>query len=74
MADFKADIADDGAEDPIESKVAEIASEVLEDVEHGQIDGDVAAVLEKRLGAAGIQLRPEAIDSLAEDIENDASR
>lgn len=74
MADFKADIADDGADDPRESKVEAIASEVLEEVKHGQFDGDVAAVLEKRLTAAGIRLRPEAIDSLAEDIENDASR
>jgi hypothetical protein len=74
MADFRADIADDGADDPIESTVEEIASEVLEEIKHGQFDGDVAATLEKRLTDAGVQLRPEAIDSLAEDIENDASR
>lgn len=74
MIDFAKDVADDGSEDLIESKIAEIAEEVLEDIQHGQVDEDVATVLRQRLEKAGVDLRPEALDSLAEDIENEASR
>lgn len=73
MADFIRDVADDGVEDPTELKIEQIAEEVLEDIRLGLID-DVASALEKRLAAAGVELRPEAIDNLAEDIENEASR
>lgn len=73
MADFIRDVADDGVEDPTEVKIEQIAEEVLEDIRLGLID-DVASALEKRLAAAGVELRPEAIDNLAEDIENEASR
>jgi hypothetical protein len=45
MIDFAKDVADDGSEDLIESKIAEIAEEVLEDIQHGQVDEDVATVL-----------------------------
>jgi hypothetical protein len=74
MIDFAKDVADDGSEDPIELKIAEIAEEVLEDIQHGQVDEDVATVLRQRLEKAGVDLRPESLDSLAEDIENEASR
>jgi hypothetical protein len=73
MADFIRDVADDGVENPTEVKIEQIAEEVLEDIRLGLID-DVASALEKRLAAAGVELRPEAIDNLAEDIENEASR
>ena len=74
MIDFAKDVADDGSEDLIESKIAEIAEEVLEDIQHGQVDEDVATVLRQRLEKAGVDLRPEALDNLGEDIENEASR
>ena len=74
MINFAKDVADDGSEDLIESKIAEIAEEVLEDIQHGQVDEDVATVLRQRLEKAGVDLRPESLDSLAEDIENEASR
>ena len=74
MIDFAKDVADDGSEDLIESKIAEIAEEVLEDIQHGQVDEDVATVLRQRLEKVGVDLRPESLDSLAEDIENEASR
>jgi hypothetical protein len=74
MADFRSDIADDGSEDPIESTVEQIAEEVLEEIRRGELDGDVAAVLRERLEDAGVDLRPEALENLAEDIENEASR
>ena len=72
--DFAKDVADDGSEDLTESKIAEIAEEVLEDIQHGQVDEDVATVLRQRLEKVGVDLRPESLDSLAEDIENEASR
>jgi hypothetical protein len=74
MADFLKDIADDGAEHSTESEIQAIAEEMVEEIHLGQIEDDVSTVLEQRLEAAGIALRPEALDSLAEDIENDASR
>jgi hypothetical protein len=74
MINFAKDVADDGSEDLTESKIAEIAEEVLEDIQHGQVDEDVATVLRQRLEKVGVDLRPESLDSLAEDIENEASR
>lgn len=73
MADFIGDVANDGVEDPTEQKIERVAQQVLEDIQLGLID-DVTIALEQRLADAGVELRPEAIDNLAEDIENEASR
>lgn len=57
-----------------EAEVVEhIADDVRDDIRHGQVEEDVTHVLEERLEEAGVALRPEAIDDLAEDIENDVS-
>lgn len=53
--------------------VEQIAEEVRDDIRHGHVEDDVTHVLEDRLDQAGVSLRPEAIDDLAEDIETDAS-
>jgi hypothetical protein len=74
MTNFLRDIADDGTEHSTEAEIQAIAEELVEEIHLGQIEDDVSTVLEQRLEAAGIALRPEALDSLAEDIENDASR
>jgi antitoxin component HigA of HigAB toxin-antitoxin module len=74
MPDIPRDIADDGTEDDTEQAVERIAAEVLDDIEHGRVEGDTASILSQRLEAEGILLRSEAIDSIAEDIEEEASR
>lgn len=74
MADIARDIADDGAEHDDEETIEQVAAEVLDDIEHGRVDGDTAAVLAERLEQRGIRLRDEAIESIADDIETDASR
>jgi hypothetical protein len=57
-----------------EAEVVEhIADDVRDEIRHGQVEEDVTHVLEERLDEAGVTLRPEAIDDLAEDIENDVS-
>ncbi|WP_336646633.1 hypothetical protein [Microbacterium sp. USHLN186] len=66
MTDYPA--ADDDTE-----AVEQVVEEVRDDIRHGQVDDDVTNVLEERFEEAGVQLRPEAIDDLAEDIENDVS-
>jgi hypothetical protein len=53
--------------------VEQIAEDVRDEIRHGQVEEDVTVVLEDRLDEAGVHLRPEEIDELAEDIENDAS-
>lgn len=53
--------------------VEQIADDVRDEIRHGQVEDDVSIVLEERLEEAGVELRPESIDDLAEDIENDAS-
>jgi hypothetical protein len=68
------DIADDGAEHDDEEVIERVAREVLEDIEHGRVDGDTATLVAARLEQQGIRLRTEAIDSIAEDIEEEASR
>jgi hypothetical protein len=57
-----------------EAEVVEhIADDVRDEIRHGQVEEDVTHVLEERLDEAGVTLRPEAIDDLAEDIETDVS-
>lgn len=74
MADIVRDVADDGAERRDEEIIEQVAAEVLEDIEHGRLEGDTATAIARRLEQRGIRLRTEAIDSIAEDIEADASR
>lgn len=51
-----------------------IADEIRDDIRLGHVvDDDVSHVLEERLEGAGIDMRPEDVDELAEDIERDAS-
>ncbi|WCD93003.1 hypothetical protein [Microbacterium sp. nov. GSS16] len=61
-----------GTDDDTEA-VEQVVEEVRDDIRHGQVDDDVSNVLEERFDEAGVRLRPEAIDDLAEDIENDVS-
>lgn len=53
--------------------VERIADDLRDDVRLGHVQDDVSHVLEERLVEAGIEMRPEAIDDLAEEIEKDAS-
>jgi hypothetical protein len=53
--------------------VEQVVEEVRDEIRHGQVEDDVSSVLEDRLTEAGVELRPETIDGLAEDIENDVS-
>ena len=54
--------------------VEDIADEVRDDIRLGHVaDDDVSHVLEERLEGAGIDMRPEDVDELAEEIERDAS-
>lgn len=71
MADFEGDPDDAGASG---KTIDDIAEEVRDDIHLGHIEDDVAHVLEERLKAAGIVVRPEEIDTLADEIENDSSR
>lgn len=62
--------------DPAESEeetVEEIAEDVRSEIRLGHVEDDVTHVLEERLDEAGVHLRPEKVDDLAEDIENDVS-
>lgn len=65
------DMLGDG--DDATAAVEQVVDDVRDDIRHGHVDDDVTTVLEDRLDAAGLHLRPEAVDDLAEDIENDAS-
>ena len=53
--------------------VEQVVDDVRDDIRHGHVEDDVSHVLEERLHEAGVDLRPETIDDLAEDIENDVS-
>ncbi|WP_309105319.1 hypothetical protein [Arthrobacter sp.] len=53
--------------------VERIAEDIRDDVRLGHVQDDVSHVLEERLDEAGIEMRPEDVDDLAEEIEKDAS-
>jgi hypothetical protein len=53
--------------------VERIADDLRDDVRLGHVQDDVSHVLEQRLEEAGIEMRPEDVDDLAEEIEKDAS-
>ncbi len=67
-----ADAGDDnGASD--QETIEDVTDEVRDDIRQGRIEDDVSHVLEERLDEVGVHLRPEVVDDLAEDIENDVS-
>ncbi len=49
------------------------AESIADEIRLGHVEDDVSHVLEERFDEAGISLRPEAVDDLAEEIEKDAS-
>ncbi|WP_347975851.1 hypothetical protein [Microbacterium sp. ProA8] len=59
-------------DDRIET-IEHVVAEVEDDIHHGRVSDDVSHVLGQRLEAAGVSLAPEAVDDLAEAIENDVS-
>jgi methyl coenzyme M reductase alpha subunit len=56
-----------------EAAVEQVVEEVRDDIRRGQVEDDVSHVLEERLAESGVELRPETVDHLAEEIENDVS-
>lgn len=79
MTDSGADAAgapidDDAAAEVDGVETAEsIADEVRDEIRLGHVQDEVSHVLEERFEEAGIDLRPEAVDDLAEEIEKDVS-
>ncbi|WP_106816667.1 hypothetical protein [Microbacterium timonense] len=53
--------------------VEHVVEDVRDDIRHGHVADDVSHVLDERLHDAGVELRPERVDDLAEDIESDVS-
>jgi hypothetical protein len=73
-ADTGAPFDDDSAEEVDGVETAEsIAEDVKDEIRLGHVQDDVTHVLEERFEEAGIDLRPEAVDDLAEEIERDVS-
>jgi hypothetical protein len=65
---------DDGAEDISHTETPEsIAEEVKDEIRLGHVQDDVSHVLEERFEEEGIDMRPEEVDELAEEIERDVS-
>jgi len=74
MKDFESDAAEATASPDAVDAVEKIAEDVREDIRLGHVEDDVSHVLKERLDEAGVRVSPAAVDDLAEDIENDASR
>ena len=53
--------------------IENIVVELQDDIRHGRVTDDVSRLLAQRLEAAGVDMPPDAIDDLAEAIENDVS-
>ncbi|TLM82777.1 hypothetical protein FDW83_12100 [Pseudarthrobacter sp. NamE2] len=53
--------------------VDSIADEIRGEILLGHVQDDVSHVLEERLEEESIDMRPEDVDELAEEIEKDAS-
>ena len=65
---------DETVEDTATTETPEsIADEVRDEIRLGHVEDDVSHVLEERFEEAGIELRPEEVDDLAEEIEKDVS-
>lgn len=77
MADFDTSARstdDDGADAVVHVETPEtIADEIKDEIHLGHVQDDVSHVLEERFEEAGIDMRPEDVDDLAEEIERDAS-
>ncbi|MCS5498004.1 hypothetical protein NY547_12210 [Cnuibacter physcomitrellae] len=63
----------DGGGAADQDTIEDVTDEVRDDIRQGRIEDDVSHVLEERLDEVGVHLRPEVVDDLAEDIENDVS-
>lgn len=74
MKDFESDAAEATASPDAVGAVEHIAEDVREDISLGHLEDDVSHVLKERLDEAGLHVSADAVDDLAEDIENDASR
>lgn len=74
MKDFESDAAEATASPDAVDAVEKIAEDVREDIRLGHVEDDVSHVLKERLDEAGVRVSRAAVDDLAEDIENDASR
>jgi hypothetical protein len=72
-ADVAAEAADNAAGTDSPNTVAGLAEEVRDEHRLGHVEDDVSHVLKERLDGAGISMRPEDVDDLAEDIERDVS-
>ena len=65
---------DESVEEVDTGETAEsIAEDVRDEIRLGHVQDDVSHVLEERFEKAGIDLRPEEVDDLAEEIEKDVS-
>jgi hypothetical protein len=81
MSDSGADTAgapfdsdDESAGEVAGTETAEtIAEDVRNEIRLGHVQDDVSHVLKERFDKAGIDLRPEDVDDLAEEIERDVS-
>ena len=60
---------DDDRSETIEHVVADVE----DDIRHGRVPDDVSRLLAERLEAAGVPLPQDAVEELAEAIENDVS-
>lgn len=67
--------SDDAPVEPVEHTETpeSIAEEVREEIRLGHVQDDVSHVLEERFEEEGIEMRPEDVDDLAEEIEKDVS-
>jgi hypothetical protein len=65
----------DGAAEEVEHTETpeSIAEEVRDEIRLGHVQDDVSHVLEERFEEEGIEMRPEDVDDLAEEIEKDVS-
>jgi hypothetical protein len=69
-----APLDDDGVGEVDHTETPEsIAEDIRHEIRLGHVEDDVSHVLEERFGRAGIELPPEEVDDLAEEIERDAS-
>ncbi|NJC21360.1 hypothetical protein BJ994_000436 [Arthrobacter pigmenti] len=66
-------VNDDISQADEEATVNDVAEDVRAEIRLGHVEDDVAHVLEERLDEAGVHLRPEKVDDMADEIENDVS-
>lgn len=74
MADFKSDTTGEGTTGTPDEKLEGIAEQVRGDIQLGHVNDDVTNVLEQRIEEAGLEVRPEDVETLADEIESDSSR